>query len=179
MKNSLLAESRLVYRAIEQQINNGALELTDERKWIEWSFGLTMKTWVDIEKMAADHRFSDQDEEIDFYKTMKPAFTGLIEYFTLLYKFVVFQPDDPEERSPYWEAELSNCWDSIVLYESGCLYYEKQEDRHKHFLQQNNQQPLIFGLSLSQFNYTATSYSYLLGRLHAMNRYLKYLQAQC
>lgn len=180
MKNSsLLAESKLVYQSIEQQIEKGASELADERKWIEWSFGLAMKTWIGIEKMATDHRFSDRDEEIDFYKTLKPGFTGLIEYLTLLYKSVVFQPDDPMEKGAYWKTELKNCWEAMSLYRSGCLYFEQQPDRDKYFLRQNNQQPLILGLNVSQFNFTSVSYSYLLGRVDAVKRYKKYLQAQC
>ena len=48
MKNSfLLAETRQIYKSIEQQIEKGPME-TDEGKWIERAFALTMKTWLEI-----------------------------------------------------------------------------------------------------------------------------------
>ena len=63
--SSLLTEISEVYKSIEQQIERGALE-ADERKWIERSFGLAMKTWLNIEEMASNYRFLDRDEEIFF-----------------------------------------------------------------------------------------------------------------
>jgi hypothetical protein len=179
MKNSslLLIECRQVYESIEHQIEKGALELADERKWIERAFGLAMKTWLDIEEMANNYQFLNRKEEVYFYKTLKPGFTGLIEYFTLLYKSIVFQPDDLIERDVYWIHEWKNCKESISLYMSGCLYYEQQQSNtDMHFLQQSNQQPLLFGLNISRLNFTATSYSHLLGGLIAMKRYEKYIQ---
>ena len=175
--SSLLIGISQVYKSIEQQIDKGAMELTDERKWIERAFGLAMKTWLDIEEIASNYKFLNREEEVYFYKTLKPGFTGLIEYFTLLYKSVVFQPDDSMKSDAYWKHELKNCSETISIYESGCLYYEKkQSDTDIYFLQQNNQQPLLFGLNVNRINFTDTSYSYLRGRLIAMKRYKKYIQ---
>jgi hypothetical protein len=129
--------------------------------------------------MTDSYQFSDRNEEIFFYRTLRPGFTGLIEYFTLLYKSVVFQPDDPMERNAYWKRELKNCVEYISLFRSGCMYYEQQPDKDKYFLQQNNRQPLIFGRSVSPFNFSAIPYSYLLGRLMAVKRYKKYIQTLC
>lgn len=173
--SSLLTEISQVYQSIEQQIERGALE-TDEQKWIERSFGLAMKTWLNIEKMAGNYRFLDREEEIYFYKTLKPGFTGLIEYFTLLYKSVVFRPDDSMEIDAYWKQELKNCRESVSIYRSGCKYYEQQQSNTDiHFLQQSNQQPLLFGLNVNRINFNS-SYSYLRGRLIAMEKYEKYIQ---
>jgi hypothetical protein len=177
--NSLHAQCVQLYKQTEQQIYKGASELTDEGKWIEWGFGLAMKTWLEVERMTNSYPFLHRDEEINFYKTLKPGFTGLIEYFTLLYKSIVFQPEDPLQKDAYWKRELKTCLEFISLFRSGCMYYEQQPDKDQYFLQQNNQQPLIFGLNVNEFNFSAISYTYLLGRLIAVKKYKKYIQAQC
>jgi hypothetical protein len=166
-----------LYKSIEQQIEKSTLESTDELKWIERSFGMAMKTWVNIEETASNYQFLNRQEEIYFYKTLKPGFTGLLEYFTLLYKSAVFQPEDSTKRSAYWKHELMNCRESISTYTSGCLHYEQQQSETDiHFLQQNNQQPLLFGLNASRLNVTTTSYSHSRSRLIAMKRYEKYIE---
>lgn len=174
--SALITESSQVFKLIEQEIEEGALE-TDERKWIEQTFGLAMKTWLEIEEMTSNYGFLNREEEIYFYKNLKPGFTGLIEYFTLLYKSVVFQPDDPMKRAAYWKHELKNCMELVSIYRSACQYYEQQQcNTDIFFLKQNNQQPLLFGLNVSWTNFTDTSYSYLRGRLIAMEKYEKYIQ---
>jgi len=177
MKNSiLLAETKQIYKSIEQQIEKGSLE-TDEGKWIERAFGLAMKSWLEIEVLVSNHRFLDQEEEIYFYKNLKPQFIGLIEYFTLLYKSVVFQPDDSMKRVAYWKHELNICRELVFTYHSGCQYYEQQlSNTDIYFLEQSNQQSLLFGLNVSRINFADTSYSYLRGRLIAMKRYERYIQ---
>jgi hypothetical protein len=177
MKNlTLIAETRQVYKSIEQQIENDSLE-TGEGKWIERSFSLAMKTWLEIEVMVRDHRFLDQEEEVYFYKNLKPQFIGLIEYFTLLYKSVLFQPDDPMKTVAYWKHELKNCRELISIYSKNCRFYEQHLfSTDICYLEQNNRQPLLFGLNVDRINFTDASYSYLRGRLIAMKRYQKYIQ---
>jgi len=174
--SSLLIEISQVYRSIEQQIEKGALA-TDEAKWIEQSFWLAMRSWLNIEAMASNYPFLNREEEVYFYKNLKPEFIGLIEYFTLLYKSVVFQPDDAAKIDEYWKHELKKCSELVFIYSSGCQYYEQQQsDTDTYFLEQSNQQPLLFGLNVTRINFNNASYSYLRGRLIAMKRYEKYIQ---
>ena len=129
--------------------------------------------------MVSDHRFWDQEEEIYFYKKLKPQFIGLIEYFTLLYKSVVFQPDDSMKTAQYWKHELENCRELVSIYNTNCRFYEQQlSGTDIYNLEQNNQQSLVFGLNVSRINFTDASYSYLRGRLIAMKRYEKYIQVK-
>jgi hypothetical protein len=176
MKNSfLLQQCRLIYKTMQQEIQDCKSQLADEEKWIERGFAITMKAWLSIEKITNDYRFMNQQEEVCFYKTEKPRFTGSIDYFILLYKSVLFQPDDYTNREEYWKSELKNCSELISRFKTTCLNYEQQQpDTAVHFLQHNNQQPLIFGINVTQF--TSTSYGYLLGRLIAMKKYKKFMQ---
>lgn len=178
MKNSsLLQQCRLTYKKIQQEIQSHESQSFDEMKLIEWGFGATMQAWLSIEKITDGYQFMNQQEEICFYKSQKPRFTGLIDYFTLLYKSVLFQPEDYTERESYWRSELNTCLEFISKFKIACLDYKQQQsDTDIYFLQHNNQQPLLFGSNVSIFNFNSASYSCLLGRLIALKKYKKYIQ---
>jgi RteC protein len=170
-------QCRLIYKSLQQEIQGCQSELSDEVKWIEKGFGITMQAWLNIEKITDGYRFIDQQEEVYFYKTLKPRFTGLIDYFILLYKSVLFQPDDYTEKEAYWRSERKSCSELISRFKTACLHYEQQQpDTDIYFLQHNNQQPLIYGINVSHFDLTSISYGYLLGRLIAMKKYKKFMQ---
>jgi len=178
MKNSsLLQQCRLTYKRIQQEIQSHESQLPDEMKWIEWGFGATMQAWLNIEKITDGYQFINQQEEVCFYKSQKPRFTGLIDYFTLLYKSVLFQPEDYTRWGDYWRNELNTCMECISKYRKACLNYQLQQpDTDLYFLKHNNQQPLLFGSNVSIFNFNSISYGCLLGRLVALKKYKKYIE---
>ncbi|OQP63729.1 hypothetical protein A3860_22570 [Niastella vici] len=178
MKNSfLLQQSRLLYKIIWQKIQSSESQSADEKKWIECAFVLTTQAWLNIEKVANDYQFMNKQEEVCFYKSQKPRFTGLIDYFTLLYKSVLFQPEDYTKREVYWKRELDTCITCISSFKTACLNYQLlQSDTDTCFLQCNNQGPLLFGNNAGMLDLKSTSYSCLLGRLIALKKYKKYIQ---
>lgn len=177
MKNSfLLQQCQLIYKTTQQEIQSHESQSPDEMKWIEWGFGATMRAWLNIEQIADGYQFMNQQEEVCFYKSQKPRFIGLIDYFTFLYKSVLFQPEDYIKREAYWRSELNTCNEVISRVKIACQNYEQQSDTDMYFLQYNNQQPLLFGSNVSILNFNSTSYSCLLGRLIALKKYKKYIQ---
>lgn len=144
-------------------------------KWIEWAFGIAIKTWFNIEKVLDSRPFTDQKEETGFYKKLAPRYIGLIDYFILLYKSVVFQPDDDLVRNEYWHRELKNCRAFISVCKTGCRYYEQQGIATDSELQ-NTQRSPVFGITINHRNLTITSYSHLLGRIIALKKYMQYIQ---
>jgi hypothetical protein len=177
MKNSLLLQQcRLTYKKNQQQIQYH-ISRSDEVKWIEWGFATTTQAWLNIEKITDGYQFMDQREEVYFYKSQKPRFTGLIDYFNFLYKSVLFQPEDRTKRGDYWKGELNTCLYGISKFKKACLNYQQQQpDTDVYFLKHNNQQPLLFGSNVNDFDFNNTSYSCLLGRLIALKKYKKYVE---
>ena len=178
MKNSsLLQQCRLTYKRIQQEIQSHESQSPDEMKWIELGFGASMQAWLNIEKITNGYQFINQQEEVCFYKNQKPRFTGLIDYYTLLYKSVLFQPEDYTKRVEYWNNELNTSIAFISKVKKACLNYKQQQaDTDTYFLKHNNQQPLLFGSNASVFDFNSTSFSCLLGRLVALKKYKKYIQ---
>jgi len=118
MKNSsLLQQCRLTYKKIQQEIQSHESQLPDEIKWIEWGFRAAMQAWLNIEKITEGYQYMNQQEEVYFFKSQKPRFTGLIDYFTLLYKSVLFQPEDYTNRGDYWKRELNTCTEMQLVKE--------------------------------------------------------------
>lgn len=172
--SSLLKQCKLVYKELQQQLEGGTSHPSNEMKWIEWAFGITMQTWIRIEEVVNSYQFTDEQEKIGFYKTMKPHFIGQIEYFTLLYKSVLFEPDNCMKRNEYWVRELRNCQQFISGWNR---YYEPSDVSTGIYLKQpNSGQPLIFGININYRNIKATSYSNLAGRIIALKKYMQYIK---
>jgi len=120
--------------------------------------------------------FDDQQEEITFFKVLKPRFIALIDYFTLLYKSALFQPLDPDGNLEYWQHERATCKKFLSKHQSFCRYYEqgKTSMDHIYFVQENNHQSIIFGVNENRGN-LSTSNSYLLARVLSIKKYYRYI----
>jgi hypothetical protein len=170
-----------LYNNLVQQLASYETTATDEKKWIEWGFSITTKTWFSIQQKIESYQFANLQEEIIFYKTLKPNFIALMDFFTLLYKSVLFQPDDKAGKKKYWQGELKTCKTFLSRHKSICQYYEQGNTGmdHVYFVQQNNQQPLILGINENNWRraYTATiSYSHQLARVISIKKYQHYVQ---
>ena len=167
--------SRL-YKKMLQQLASYETTIIDEKKWIEWAFRTATRTWLRIQQEANNYVFDDQQEEITFYKVVRPRFIALIDYFTLLYKSVLFQPEDSGGKKDYWKGELDICKNFLSRYQSLCCYYEQGNTTmdHIYFVQENNQQSLFFGVNENNGR-KITSYSYLLARVLSIKKYHRYV----
>jgi hypothetical protein len=166
---------RLYIRIVRQLACYGSTD-TDEKKWIEWGFSITTKAWLSVQEMLDNYQFVDQQEEINFYKTLKPKFIGLMDFFTLLYRSALFQPEDTSDKKEYWKSELTTCKNFLLKHKTFCRYYEQGNTTmdHVYFVQQNNQYPFIFGINENQWHAT-TSYSQLLARVISIQKYQRYV----
>jgi hypothetical protein len=179
MTNQLCLQQQCgrLYKKILLQLTYYETTATDEKKWIEWSFSLTIKAWLSIQEKIEGAPFTDQQEEISFYKTLKPKFVGLMDFFTLLYRSVLFQPEDARGKKEYWKRELTTCKNFLSKHKTFCRYYEQGDTGMDpvYFVQQNNQQPLIFGINENR-GHVITSYSHLLARVISIKKYQRYIQ---
>jgi hypothetical protein len=95
------------------------------RQWIEDCFQLCFCACSRLQELSEKHRFTDQHEEIWFYKTVKPHFTAQIKYFTLLYASEVFAPEEMERRAGYWINEQKKSLEFFEKHEAFYQYYKK------------------------------------------------------
>jgi hypothetical protein len=69
-------------------------------------FEICNRAWGHVKKIVRNHGFTSDTEEIEFFKTLKPKFTGPLEFYLLLFRYRMFESGDPAVFRDYCENEL-------------------------------------------------------------------------
>jgi hypothetical protein len=94
---------------------------------IECCFNLAQKHWSCIEQNIEDHLFQSKEDEIEFYKKVKPLFKSQIEFYNLLYQAEIFRPhDEPGALKEFWIKEQQKL-DRFIQDNSVFYVYYKNE----------------------------------------------------
>lgn len=156
------SQCQQMYDQLLTEIGMRRQQASSESKWIEECFHLSFTTCNRLQEMIRNYHFTDLQEEIWFFKTMKPRFSGQMEYFVLVYMSTVFAPEDAVERVNYWRQELKR----------NQAFLSKHEDFYQYYrLGHTEFDPQYFVRS-------ATAYADLAATLIARERYLEYLQSK-
>jgi len=79
---------------------------TPELQWVECCFRAAAGFWLHLREALENYHFNSEEEEIDFFKNVKPLFTSQIEFYTLIYQGILFKPEgDPIKIESFWENE--------------------------------------------------------------------------
>ncbi len=77
-----------------------------EMEMIEACFKSSLDQWRKVCKLVKANGFKDDDEEIRFFREVKPAFAAFIEYYTYRYHALLFTPvNDRVEMTRFWRWE--------------------------------------------------------------------------
>lgn len=169
---------QLLYRQMLSDLEKcWQAEVTDLEK-IEKCFRIAIKCWYRLRDGFAGHTFESMEAEIDFFKNVKPLFTGRIEFYTIAYKSVLFKPEENQSRlKAFWKEELKKQQlfrkvniDFINYYKSGDTSLDSQ-----YFLQVKDAAPLNqqeVGAELR------SSHDHLVAAICAQDLYHKYVLEQ-
>ncbi len=69
-------------------------------------FWIVNKYWDKLKQMVSSSEFTDDLNEIEFFKIVKPQFTGYIQYFTIISEALLFVPEKREDEFSYWQEEM-------------------------------------------------------------------------
>jgi hypothetical protein len=72
----------------------------------ETGYRIAMEFWVKLRGLVHQSGFRDEQEEIAFFSAVKPKFTGLCEFFQLLYQYRLFCPPHNTKTNAFHEHEL-------------------------------------------------------------------------
>jgi hypothetical protein len=81
---------------MEQAITHLGVDITDTNL-IDQSYHLADQYWRRVKQQVRASGFRDDAEEIEFFKYIKPKFTGLLEFYLLLFRYQVHA----EEGNPF------------------------------------------------------------------------------
>jgi hypothetical protein len=102
-------EYRQLYEKMLFEMEDCGKRYATEKEQIECCFQTCERNWNALLKLFNHRQFRTVSDEIWFFKTVKPAFTGLLEYFALVYKAALFHPEtgsDLQDIHNFWRKEL-------------------------------------------------------------------------
>jgi hypothetical protein len=141
---------------------------------IEECFNIAGYYWAELRATIIEYQFKTEEEEILFFKTVKPLFTSELEYYSLLYYAFLFCPLDVEGQRVFWEREIKRFTDFKEEYSGFLDYYASgKTDLDKlYYLRAQESDELIIGMQTWDKEPDArTSHDQLIAKFWALERY--------
>lgn len=152
-----------VYRDLQSGIRDCEQQHRDLKKCIECCFHLCKLAIADVSRMIATG-FGTEAEEIDFFRNIKPLFTGYMEFYSILYSAELFVPETAEDALQFRKEELNRSLQFLEKHKDFCDYLESGDtgcDR-EYFLQGDESE---------------REKDVLLAQIRGRQRYVAYLRA--
>lgn len=118
---------RQLYEKMLVEMEQCGKRFTTEKEQIECCFQTCERNWNVLLKLLNHRQFRSINDEIWFFKTVKPAFTGTLEYYALVYKAALFRPEagsDAHEVLNFWRKELRHAEKFLEENEQFYHYYK-------------------------------------------------------
>ncbi len=148
-----------------------------EIECVQNCFNVAISYWGKVKRIFLAKSDYDDDEEIIFFREVKPLFTAYMELYLILYKGLLFQPEEMEKMISYWKAQAEKYTryfevnaDFIDYYESCSMEYDEQ-----YFLMRNNKQKVSKPGKLYDDADCRSSHDYLVRGLLANSMYYDYV----
>jgi hypothetical protein len=149
----------------------------------ESCFRVSEKYWTLLRKELTGYSFSSREEEILFFKTIKPRFTSEIEYYGLVYHALMFVPDEitPADMQNFWKRQLTRL-DRLMNDHEGFFNYCRSGRTHKDKQYFTRKEDDEVSFSEPRYYYqdqqSASSHDHLLASRLALERYTQYVKEQ-
>lgn len=153
-----------------------------EKEQIECSFRTCEMNWKKLQTHLHSYKFCDEIEEAWFFKYIKPKFTGLIEYYALVYKAALFLPEDgPKDIYRFWQNELHISKRFFSEHETFYRYYKDglTEMDTIYFVRANNDPTApVVTKAYDIAPEASTTHDHLVASIIARERYIEYIEEQ-
>jgi len=156
---------------LQEQLNFIQLETDMPLMRAELSINTIKKALDKLKQQVARHKFSNEFEEIIFFKTIKPRFFSKLIYFVQVYNIEMHKPSGSDKaKRKYFQKELSSIEDFFQKNLEFIKYYRTQKTYldNKYFIRGR----LDLSLNLDDFFFEAdnkfsTSYDYKISKIIA------------
>ena len=129
-----------MYREMMCEIKNTCEMGLSPTSHIAYCFKVSVEYWSKLRVHVKTQLFTSEAEEIWFFKSMKPAFTALIEYYTMTYHAELFMPVLKEDDvHAFWKRETDKIRKFYRQHSVFCEYYKSGRTSmdHIYFLRCN------------------------------------------
>lgn len=123
------SEYQLLHQDMLQDIDRCMQLGLPEIERAESSFWISSNYWENLKEQMQVRTFKDDDEEIDFFRNVKPEFTSWMEYFVILSGALLFVPVEKLDAINYWEEE-STKFKRFCNKNNQFISYYENNDQH-------------------------------------------------
>lgn len=172
----------LLLNNLNEQLNFIDLEIDDQIKKCEQAITIILKSIKELKKTTIKSNFKSQNEEIQFFKDIKPKFTSKLIYYNTIFKIETKKPHGGERiLKKYLNNELDklkryfdNNLDFYKYYRTGSNYLD-----HKYF----SRGKIDIKLALDSFYFEvdhsySTSHDFKVAKIMAHDLIQVYLEDQ-
>lgn len=169
-----------VYRRMLTQLKQSGQQFYCAREQVQNGFIICNLAWLEVKEKLKNHRFSSEREEIEFFKTIKPRFTSLIEYYCLVYHSLLFEPEAPDAAIEFWKREEERLQKFREQHKEliNCLENRRCKKLRYFFLRENFTNSTVFRLSMYEERGTVTNGDPILANLLALVKYQDYVHSR-
>lgn len=171
-----------LYEDLAWDINGILKRDLSEKERMELCFRCCIEHWNKLKEKIKREGFKSDGEEIHFFKSIKPRFTGEIEYYTQRYHAILFLPEsDKQAEQFFWDGELGRIDKFFGGNHIFFDYYDSkrtdQDDRY--FLRRNSDGSNIAHANVFDMDQqTATSHDWLLTNMIGYKKYKTFVLAE-
>jgi hypothetical protein len=163
--STITNEYRKLVAGIRSEWRNCRRETILQKK-IAFRFHVLYRCSAGLCKTLDQYDFCSDEEEIRFFRTMKPALLSELAYYQLLYFSVVFCPEVPRMQKAFWQRETERL---ACFKEKNSAFYEyytsgRTDMDHEYFLRSRS----------ASNKESGTKYASLIAELWAVERYCAY-----
>lgn len=159
------------------EIGNYWQNCKPDKENAESCFWVAHKYCNRIKELVIQDGFISEQEEIDFFRNVKPRFICFLDYYVILSESLMFVPKEPQTALDFWIEESKRIERFNHKHHSFITYYESGSNKsdHEYFLRRNIRPDLF---TVSQNNNEkdyCTNYDLILGNYFAQIKYLEYI----
>jgi hypothetical protein len=122
-----------LYDQLTAEINRIATETTGA-PLADRAFDAASRYWQQVKLHVRQNGFADTNAEIEFFKTIKPKFTALLEFYLLLFRYWLYADSAVGVREKFRQDELERIRKFRETHATFIRYYEEgRTDWDKHY----------------------------------------------
>lgn len=147
-----------------------------ESDQVEAAFLVTKKYCETLKHRVWADGFSDESEEIYFFKNAQPEFTGRLMYYSIIYEALLSVPQNIADATEFWQQERLRFSRFIRKHVDFVQYMDGEEsyfDEH-YFLRRNKGPLLSAAAKIYECCEDHTSHNALAAQLFAEHKYYEY-----
>jgi hypothetical protein len=106
------------------------LQVQPFERAVECAFSSLKTCWSQLKKVVVNNEFESEEEEIHFFKVLKPKLIAELEYYGLVYHSILFCPPDAEQKLLFWQREADRLQEFKIMYSEFYSYYVSGSTHH-------------------------------------------------